>query len=130
MLRRVALAVSVACLLVTGCGKQGTDIVEQGAKPSVQKIQAGTWQGSKDGASITLSLSADGRFQAVFRGGDYRSVVKGKAALRDAKLMLTATDFEGRAPQTPQEKKPIEFNLSEGWNTLASVEGITLNRKI
>lgn len=115
---------------MVGCASQPTEITEQSGRPAVGAIRAGTWQGSKGEAQITLSLSNAGKFQVVFKGGKYRSVVKGKAAIKGEKLVLTATDFEGRAPQTPQEKKPIEFGIGDDWQTIVSPEGMRLSRKI
>jgi hypothetical protein len=128
MLGRVLAAFAVA-IMTFGCGAgKEAAMTQPSAGPA--KIESGTWQGSKGNATITLSLAADGRFQVVFRGGDYRSVVKGEASVSNSTLELHAKDFEGRQPVTKGETAPIRFKISGDWQSLEAENGIQLMRKI
>lgn len=113
-----------------GCGRNQAPVLETDRTAKKPELTAGTWAGEQNDASITVSLSADGKFQAVFRGGSYRSVVKGKAKLEDVKVVLEATEFNGKPPQKAAEKKPVSFTYSPDWSTLTSEEGMALQRKI
>jgi hypothetical protein len=97
---------------------------------NADKLVAGTWAGESKGASVTISLSSDGKFQTVFNGGTYRAVVKGIAKLQESTLLLEATEFDGKPSNRPARDLPVKFNVGQKWATLTSESGITLVKKI
>jgi hypothetical protein len=130
-MNRPAILLAFFCLAIalSGCGR-GVNPESSGTKAASGGLVPGTWSGLKDGAEITLSISKDGRFQTVFRGGDFRSVVKGRAKIVDEQVVLEATEFDGRPPASHSEKLPIKFQVSDQWSNLVSEDGVRLGRKI
>jgi hypothetical protein len=119
-----AIALLISALNVVGCASD-----EVVAEP-VASIASGTWAGQTRGAEVTLSLSKDGRFQTVFRGGKYRSVVRGRAKLQESALLLEATEFNGKPADSKSQEMPVKFTFTPEWTTLTSSDGLTLKRKI
>jgi hypothetical protein len=122
-----ALCLALGALIAVGCG--GGKLPETNSMSIIEPpaLQAGTWS---NGNAITLSLSKEGKFQAVFKGKGSRSVVKGKATLKDGKIVLEASEFDGKPAQKANERTPSAFTYSADWSNLTSEEGVVLTRKI
>jgi hypothetical protein len=131
MLRRGWIAVlTISIAIVVGCGRKQASNPEGGPVAKAPTLQAGTWAIEDQSAAITVSLAPDGRFQAVFRNASRRSVAKGKAALKDSKIILQVAELDGKPPKSASEKMPAIFKYSPDWSTLTSQEGFVLKRKI
>ncbi|MBC8065340.1 MAG: hypothetical protein H7Y17_10950 [Chlorobia bacterium] len=113
-----------------GCSSKHTGESALTMAPQKVTIIAGTWVGNLDKATITVSLSKDGRFQTVFRGGKHRSVVKGRASLEGSYVRLEPTEFNGAKPKLASQKEQVKFKFSSDWATLTSESGLSLARKI
>lgn len=81
-------------------------------------------------AEITISLSKDGRFQTVFRGGKYRSVVKGTAHIEGNGVQLAPKELDGKPAKNPADLKPKRLTFDSDWKTLTTDEGLALKRRI
>jgi hypothetical protein len=119
----------VCVLALAGCGARPELASGKAIAPKTPQAATGTWAGENRGSSITLSLR-DGRFQAIFKGGEWRSVVKGKARLEDSAVVLEAREFNGEPATKANEQMPARFTYSADWATLTSEDGLALNRKL
>lgn len=119
----------ICALAIAGCGAKAdlTATKTPGQKPA--QVAKGTWAGENKGSSVTLSLQ-DGRFQAVFKGGDWRSVVKGTTKVDDSAVLLEASEFNGKPATKANEKMPAKFMYSPDWSVLTSEDGLSLQRKL
>jgi hypothetical protein len=117
-----ALALLISGIAIVACGSAPV------AAHRTPQISAGTWAGKSKGASVTLSLSSDGRFQTVFNGGRYRAVVRGRATIQESILVLEAAEIDGQ-PAT-KNQLPAKFKFTPEWSTLTAENGLTISRKI
>ena len=130
-MNRPAILLALAGI-ATGIWGCGSNPAPQSSAVTANPIALvpGTWSGQKDGAEITVSISKDGRFQTVFRGGEFRSVVKGRARIVEQHVVLEAVEFDGRPATSQSEKEPIRFQIDDRWSNLVSEDGVRLGRKI
>lgn len=113
-----------------GCGSRKVDVPEA-SKPAVTaKLEAGTWSGKVEQAELTVSLSKDGRFQMVFRGGKFRSVVKGTATIHESTLNLNPTELDGSPVADSNKFETTKLQFSSDWSKLTTDTGASLLRKI
>lgn len=118
------------CLLIgVGCGAKRELAATKTTGAKQVQAATGTWTGEKEGASVTLSLR-EGRFQAIFKGGDWRSVVKGKAKLDEKAVTLEATEFNGKPATGANQKAPEKFTYTADWSVLTSEAGLALKRTL
>lgn len=130
-MNRPAILLAIACMATGIWGCRSSPAAQSSAvTANSTALVPGTWSGQKDGAEITLSISKDGRFQTVFRGGDFRSVVKGRARIVEQHVVLEAAEFDGRPATSQSEKAPIKFQIADRWSNLVSEDGVRLGRKI
>jgi len=130
-MNRPAILLALTCITtgIWGCGSDPAP-KSSAVKANPIALVPGTWSGQKDGAEITVSISKDGRFQTIFRGGDFRSVVKGRVKIVEQHLVLEAAEFDGRPATSQSEKVPIKFQIDDRWSNLVSEDGVRLGRKI
>lgn len=127
--RVVAAALCALSITLLGCGSKKVE-VPAAVKAPTAEFRAGTWVGKSDAAEVTFSLAKDGRFQTVFRGGKYRSVVKGVAKIKDSSILLEPTELDGKPPKNPSELRTTKMTFDTEWNTLTTEQGLKLERKI
>lgn len=128
--RAVGVALCALAIAISGCGsKKGSEPEASRVAPKAT-IQAGTWAGKKGAAEVTVSLSKDGRFQTVFRGGSYRSVVKGTATISESLILLEAKELDGKPAKNPADLKTTKLHFNAEWSILTTEDGIALKRKI
>ena len=119
------------CALSITLGGCGSKKVEPAAvQPPVPEFRAGTWVGRSNAAEVTFSLSKDGRFQTVFRGGKYRSVVKGVSQIEGSDILLEPKELDGKPPKNPAELRTTKMTFDAEWNVLTTEQGLKLERKI
>lgn len=124
------MALCVLAITQLGCGSKKVDEPEATQKQAVVKLQPGTWVGKSGEAEITISLAKDGRFQTVFRGGKYRSVVKGAAHIENRSILLEPKELDGKPPKNPADLKPKRLDFDSDWKTLTTDDGLALKRRI
>lgn len=124
------MALCVLAITQFGCGSKVADQPEAAQKQVAAKLQAGTWVGKSGEAEVTISLAKDGRFQTVFRGGKYRSVVKGTAHIENNGIQLSPKELDGKPAKNPADLKPKRLTFDSDWKTLTTDEGLALKRRI
>ncbi len=127
--RVVAATLCAVTITLYGCGSKKVE-EPVAIKPPTPEFQAGTWVGKSNAAEVTFSLAKDGRFQTVFRGGNYRSVVKGVAQIKDSSILLEPKELDGKPPKNPAELRTSKMTFDPEWKVLTTEQGLRLERKI
>lgn len=66
----------------------------------------------------------------MFRGGKYRSVVKGEAHIENDSILLAPKELDGKPAKNPADLKPKRLSFDPNWKMLTTEEGLALKRRI
>lgn len=120
MKRLLAGLALASALVLGGCGSKEEATPKTAAGPLDTFV--GKWEGgSKE--SYALTVEKDGQFKVEIEAGGQKHTVLGDASVKDKLLLLTATQIDGKPPETESDKKPEEMAISADGRTLTPVKG-------
>ncbi|MCC7230319.1 MAG: hypothetical protein IT203_07975 [Fimbriimonadaceae bacterium] len=125
---RFAIFCALATVLV-GCSRAPESV--QKPKPADPFAPfVGKWADKPEKATVSLEVTPDRKFKAIFVIDNSYATVQGETQLKENKLALVPQTFNGRAPKTASESRVEMFTLGENGQTLLPQAGPPLQKRI